>query len=111
MGYMDPECMMAGVRVESDVYSFGVLLLLEIACGRGPAVRVRGEEHDDDEEFVHLVQWAWDSYGRGGRRRRAAARRVLWPGDGARDARRDVVRAPGPQPLSHDQAFRQAVSC
>ncbi|CAN6356811.1 unnamed protein product [Urochloa humidicola] len=63
MGYMDPECMLAGrASVESDVYSFGVLLL-EIACGRRPAVRVREEDEDDD--YVHLVQWVWDSYGGG----------------------------------------------
>ncbi|CAL4897894.1 unnamed protein product [Urochloa decumbens] len=61
MGYMDPECMLAGrVDVTSDVYSFGVLLL-EVTCGRRPAVRAR----DEDEYFVHLVQWVWDSYGRG----------------------------------------------
>ncbi|CAL4891077.1 unnamed protein product [Urochloa decumbens] len=60
MGYMDPECMLAGrTSVESDVYSFGVLLL-EIACGRRPAVRV-----GDEEYFVHLVQWVWDLYGGG----------------------------------------------
>ncbi|XP_066358835.1 L-type lectin-domain containing receptor kinase IX.2-like [Miscanthus floridulus] len=60
MGYMDPECMLTGrATVESDVYSFGVLLL-EIACGRRPAVRV-----GDEEYFVHLVQWVWDSYGGG----------------------------------------------
>ncbi|KAL6643796.1 hypothetical protein ACP70R_018562 [Stipagrostis hirtigluma subsp. patula] len=61
MGYMDPECMLAGrASVESDVYSFGVLLL-EIACGRRPAVRVG----DGEDSFVHLVQWVWDSYGAG----------------------------------------------
>ncbi|CAN6334935.1 unnamed protein product [Urochloa humidicola] len=61
MGYMDPECMLAGrVDVTSDVYSFGVLLL-EITCGRRPAVRVR----EEDEYFVHLVQWVWESYGGG----------------------------------------------
>ncbi|CAL5092445.1 unnamed protein product [Urochloa decumbens] len=60
MGYMDPECMLAGrTSVESDVYSFGVLLL-EIACGRRPAVRV-----GDEEYFVHLAQWVWDSYAGG----------------------------------------------
>ncbi|CAN6334933.1 unnamed protein product [Urochloa humidicola] len=61
MGYMDPECMLAGrASVESDVYSFGVLLL-EITCGRRPAVRVR----EEDEYYVHLVQWVWDSYSGG----------------------------------------------
>ncbi|CAL4897896.1 unnamed protein product [Urochloa decumbens] len=61
MGYMDPECMLAGrVDVTSDVYSFGVLLL-EVTCGRRPSVRVQ----EEDEYFVHLVQWVWDSYGGG----------------------------------------------
>nr|CAB3462495.1 unnamed protein product [Digitaria exilis] len=61
MGYMDPECMLTGrATMESDVYSFGVLLL-EIASGRRPAVRIVG----DDDYFVHLVQWVWDSYGGG----------------------------------------------
>nr|CAB3466456.1 unnamed protein product [Digitaria exilis] len=63
MGYMDPECMLTGrASVESDVYSFGVLLL-EVTCGRRPAVRV-GDDNDEDC-FVHLVQWVWDSYGGG----------------------------------------------
>ncbi|CAN6329809.1 unnamed protein product [Urochloa humidicola] len=61
MGYMDPECMLAGrVDVTSDVYSFGVLLL-EITSGRRPAVRVQ----EEDEYYVHLVQWVWDSYSGG----------------------------------------------
>jgi interleukin-1 receptor-associated kinase 1 len=61
MGYMDPECVLAGrASVESDIYSFGVLLL-EITSGRRPALRVR----EEDEYFVHLVQWVWDSYGGG----------------------------------------------
>jgi serine/threonine protein kinase len=56
-GYMDAECVLAGrASVESDVYSFGVLLL-EVACGRRPAVRV------GDDDFIHLVQWVWDAYG------------------------------------------------
>ncbi|XP_066354714.1 cysteine-rich receptor-like protein kinase 10 [Miscanthus floridulus] len=64
MGYMDPECVLPGrATVELDVYSFGVLLL-EIACGRRPAVRRAGDE-DEEEYFVHLVQWVWDSYGAG----------------------------------------------
>ncbi|TVU49140.1 hypothetical protein EJB05_00434, partial [Eragrostis curvula] len=57
-GYMDPECALAGrASVASDVYSFGVLLL-EVACGRRPAVRV-------GDDYVHLVQWVWESYGGG----------------------------------------------
>ncbi|CAN6356942.1 unnamed protein product [Urochloa humidicola] len=64
MGHMDSERVLAGrVDVTSDVYSFGVILL-ELTSGRQPAVRVRSEEHaDDEEEFVHLVQWVLDSYG------------------------------------------------
>jgi len=63
-GYMDPKCVLAGkASVESDVYSFGVLLL-EVACGRRPAVLV-GEEEDGHLVHVHLVQWVWDSYGGG----------------------------------------------
>ncbi|KAK3140198.1 hypothetical protein QOZ80_5AG0397440 [Eleusine coracana subsp. coracana] len=55
-GYMDPECMVIGkANMESDVYSFGVLLL-EVVCGRRPAVRV------GEDDFVHLVQWVWDAY-------------------------------------------------
>ncbi|GJM95191.1 hypothetical protein PR202_ga11899 [Eleusine coracana subsp. coracana] len=58
-GYMDPECMATGkANVESDVYSFGVLLL-EVACGRRPAVRV------GEDDFIHLVHWVWDVYGGG----------------------------------------------
>ncbi|CAN6356945.1 unnamed protein product [Urochloa humidicola] len=61
MGYMDTECMLSGrVDVTSDVYSFGVLLL-EITCGRRPAVRMC----EEDEYFVHLIQWVWESYGGG----------------------------------------------
>ncbi|RLN00156.1 wall-associated receptor kinase-like 21 [Panicum miliaceum] len=60
-GYMDPESVLAGrASVESDVYSFGVLLL-EIACGRRPAVPVR----EQDEDFIHLVRWVWRAYGGG----------------------------------------------
>ncbi|XBH82972.1 hypothetical protein VPH35_071513 [Triticum aestivum] len=56
MGYMDPECMVTGrTSAESDVYSFGVVML-EIACGKRPAVS-RGRE-----DIIHLVQWVWDSW-------------------------------------------------
>ncbi|KAM3272036.1 hypothetical protein ACQJBY_042310 [Aegilops geniculata] len=59
MGYIDPESMLAGrASVESDVYSFGVVLL-EVACGRRPALV------QEDGDVVHLVQWVWDLYGRG----------------------------------------------
>ncbi|KAF8730409.1 hypothetical protein HU200_016986 [Digitaria exilis] len=66
MGYMDPECMLAGrASVEADVYSFGVLLV-EVTCGRRPAVHVAiGDEDEEEECFVHLVQWVWDAYGGG----------------------------------------------
>ncbi|KAG8092930.1 hypothetical protein GUJ93_ZPchr0012g21166 [Zizania palustris] len=62
MGYIDPEeCMLVRkASVESDVYSFGVVLL-EVACGRRPAVGVNG-----GEDFVHLAQWVWGSHGGGG---------------------------------------------
>ncbi|TVU50182.1 hypothetical protein EJB05_01544, partial [Eragrostis curvula] len=62
MGYIDPECMLAGrASAASDVYSFGVLVL-EIVCSRRPIVVVQ-----DSEEYatVYLVQWAWEFYGRG----------------------------------------------
>ncbi|KAI4998230.1 L-type lectin-domain containing receptor kinase IX.1-like [Hordeum vulgare subsp. vulgare] len=56
MGYMDPECVVTGrTSAESDVYSFGVVML-EIACGKRPAVS-RGRE-----DVIHLVQWVWDSW-------------------------------------------------
>ena len=59
MGYMDPESMLAGkASVESDMYSFGVLLL-EVACGRRPALVL------EDADVIHLVKWVWDFYGRG----------------------------------------------
>jgi serine/threonine protein kinase len=61
MGYMDPECVVTGrTSVESDVYSFGVVLL-EIACGRRPAV-----SREEAGDVIHLVQWVWDSW-EGGR--------------------------------------------
>ncbi|XP_047049065.1 L-type lectin-domain containing receptor kinase IX.1-like [Lolium rigidum] len=60
LGYFDPESMLSGrASVESDVYSFGVLLL-EVACGRRPAVVHK------NGDVVHLVQWVWDLYGGGG---------------------------------------------
>ncbi|KAF7044118.1 hypothetical protein CFC21_053387 [Triticum aestivum] len=59
MGYMDPECMVTGrTSAESDVYSFGVVML-EIACGKRPAVA------REREDIIHLVQWVWDSWERG----------------------------------------------
>ncbi|KAM3373331.1 hypothetical protein ACQJBY_020005 [Aegilops geniculata] len=61
LGYMDPECMVTGkTSAESDVYSFGVVLL-EIACGKQPAVAC-----EETKDVIHLVQWVWDSL-RGGR--------------------------------------------
>lgn len=61
LGYMDPKCVFVGTAsVESDVYSLGVVLV-EMACGRTPAV-VRD---DDGGAVVHLLQWVWESYGRG----------------------------------------------
>ncbi|TVU50406.1 hypothetical protein EJB05_01776, partial [Eragrostis curvula] len=62
MGYMDPECMFAGMAsTSSDVYSFGVVLL-EIACGRRPMVVVAETE---DYATMHLVYWVWELHGRG----------------------------------------------
>ncbi|KAI4988109.1 hypothetical protein ZWY2020_029739 [Hordeum vulgare] len=61
LGYMDPKCVFAGTAsVESDIYSFGVVLL-EMACGRTPAVAL----DDDDGAVIHLLQWVRESYGRG----------------------------------------------
>jgi serine/threonine protein kinase len=58
MGYLAPECAMAGkASKESDVYSFGILAL-EIASGRRPVVA------KEDEDKIKLVQWVWDLYGR-----------------------------------------------
>jgi serine/threonine protein kinase len=60
MGYMDPECVVTGrTSAESDVYSFGVVLL-EIACGRRPAVA-----REEAEDVIHLVQWVQDSWAGG----------------------------------------------
>ncbi|KAF2908759.1 hypothetical protein DAI22_12g206600 [Oryza sativa Japonica Group] len=59
MGYIDAECFLLAGRasVESDVYSFGVVLL-EVACGRRPAVVING-----GEDAIHLTQWVWDTHG------------------------------------------------
>lgn len=60
LGYMDPECVIIGKAcVESDVYSFGVVLL-EVACGRKPAVVL--PDDDDDSAVIHLAQLVWDQY-------------------------------------------------
>ncbi|WVZ64617.1 hypothetical protein U9M48_014112 [Paspalum notatum var. saurae] len=62
MGYMDPECLIAGrASPESDVYSFGVVLL-EIACGRPPVVVL--DEQEEDQSKARLVEWVWSLYGR-----------------------------------------------
>ncbi|XVF67317.1 hypothetical protein PTKIN_Ptkin10aG0111300 [Pterospermum kingtungense] len=59
MGYMAPECHIAGkASKQSDVYSFGVVAL-EIACGRKPI------EPKAREGKVNLVEWVWELYGRG----------------------------------------------
>jgi serine/threonine protein kinase len=59
MGYMDPECLVAGrAGPESDAYSFGVVLL-EIACGRPPVV-----PEQEDQGRTRLVEWVWGLYGR-----------------------------------------------
>ncbi|EAY95131.1 hypothetical protein OsI_16949 [Oryza sativa Indica Group] len=62
MGYIDAECFFLAGRasVESDVYSFGVVLL-EVACGRRPAVVMNG-----GEDAIHLTQWVWNTHGGGG---------------------------------------------
>jgi hypothetical protein len=66
MGYMDPECMVAGsASAMSDVYSFGVVAL-EIACGRRPIVVLQEAGTGTDEPTtMHLVQWVWELYSRG----------------------------------------------
>ncbi|KGN56317.1 L-type lectin-domain containing receptor kinase IX.1 [Cucumis sativus] len=59
MGYLAPECVTDGkASKESDVYSFGVVAL-EIACGRRPV------ESRAEPDQVRLVEWVWESYGRG----------------------------------------------
>ncbi|XWS54603.1 hypothetical protein CRYUN_Cryun10bG0102900 [Craigia yunnanensis] len=59
MGYLAPECHIAGkASKQSDVYSFGVVAL-EIACGRKPIDPKGGEGK------VNLVVWVWELYGRG----------------------------------------------
>ncbi|XP_016703971.2 L-type lectin-domain containing receptor kinase IX.1 [Gossypium hirsutum] len=58
MGYLAPECHIAGkASKQSDVYSFGVVSL-ELACGRKPI------EPKAREGKVNLVEWVWDLYGR-----------------------------------------------
>ncbi|CAM0910676.1 unnamed protein product [Alopecurus aequalis] len=58
-GYMDPTyAVTSRASAETDVYSFGVVLL-EVACGRKPAVP------QEDESRVVLVDWVWGLYGRG----------------------------------------------
>jgi serine/threonine protein kinase len=60
MGYMDPECVVTGrTSIESYVYSFGVAIL-EIVCGRRPAM-----SREESEDVIHLVQWVWDSWAGG----------------------------------------------
>ncbi|XP_022762391.1 L-type lectin-domain containing receptor kinase IX.1-like [Durio zibethinus] len=59
MGYLAPECHIAGkASKQSDVYSFGIVAL-EIACGRKPINPKAGEGK------VNLVEWVWELYGRG----------------------------------------------
>ncbi|XVF66329.1 hypothetical protein PTKIN_Ptkin10aG0026700 [Pterospermum kingtungense] len=59
MGYLAPECHIAGkASKQSDVYSFGVVAL-EIACGRKPFDVKAGEGK------VSLVEWVWELYGTG----------------------------------------------
>ncbi|XP_051200578.2 L-type lectin-domain containing receptor kinase IX.1 [Lolium perenne] len=58
-GYMDPTyAVTSRASAETDVYSFGVVIL-EVACGRRPAVP------QEDESKVVLVDWVWGLYGRG----------------------------------------------
>ncbi|KAJ0773560.1 putative protein kinase RLK-Pelle-L-LEC family [Helianthus annuus] len=57
LGYMAPECIVAGKATkESDVFSFGVVAL-EIACGRKPI------ENKDEENQIRLTEWVWGLYG------------------------------------------------
>ncbi|XP_007042796.2 PREDICTED: L-type lectin-domain containing receptor kinase IX.1 [Theobroma cacao] len=59
VGYLAPECHIAGkASKQSDVYSFGVVAL-EIACGRKPIDPKAGEGK------VNLVQRVWELYGTG----------------------------------------------
>ncbi|CAN6329798.1 unnamed protein product [Urochloa humidicola] len=58
LGYMDPNCRgRGGATIQSDIYSFGVILL-EIACGRSPAVVV-------DEAVIHLAWHVSDLHSQG----------------------------------------------
>ncbi|XP_021726093.1 L-type lectin-domain containing receptor kinase IX.1-like [Chenopodium quinoa] len=57
LGYLAPECVMAGkYSKESDVYSFGVVAL-EIACGRRPV------ETNEEPSKVNMIEWVWQLYG------------------------------------------------
>uniref|UniRef100_F6HWD3 Protein kinase domain-containing protein n=1 Tax=Vitis vinifera TaxID=29760 RepID=F6HWD3_VITVI len=59
MGYMAPECLMAGnASKESGVYSFGVVAL-EICSGR------KSVEPKAKENQIKLVEWVWALYGVG----------------------------------------------
>jgi serine/threonine protein kinase len=58
-GYMDPTyAVTSRASAETDVYSFGVVVL-EVACGRRPAVP------QEDESKIVLVDWVWRLYGSG----------------------------------------------
>ncbi|XP_034584616.2 L-type lectin-domain containing receptor kinase IX.1 [Setaria viridis] len=59
LGYMDPERRARGrASARSDVYSFGVVLL-EVACGRSPAVVL------DDGAVIHLAWHVAELHGQG----------------------------------------------
>ncbi|WRX16635.1 Protein kinase domain - like 10 [Theobroma cacao] len=59
VGYLAPECHIAGkASRQSDVYSFGVVAL-EIACGKKPIDPKAGEGK------VNLVERVWELYGTG----------------------------------------------
>ncbi|GAB4848824.1 hypothetical protein Ancab_003618 [Ancistrocladus abbreviatus] len=59
MGYLSPECVIAGkASKESDVYSFSIVAL-EIACRRKPV------QPNEEPGKVGLVEWVWDLYRKG----------------------------------------------